>query len=225
MKKLHSILALLLITICSMNFTACSSDDDEGSNSGVNKCYVEVDGKHIDFKYAYYFEDGEDCEIIFSTIDILYYRNNPNKIKEGILFSDAYIELDEGLTSGTTTDYDFEVDHNLDLYQLFVDEDGELHGENYSWYTGDWTKDMTPLTITKTGSNYNISASSIPMLASDGDDGIDNDSRKTTANIYFDGSLLDVTNYYIDDLSSRSVKITKVDKDFINWMKRLRNNK
>jgi len=33
MKKLHSILALLLITICSMNFAACSDDDDDDASS------------------------------------------------------------------------------------------------------------------------------------------------------------------------------------------------
>ena len=39
MKKLHSIFAMLLIMVCSMNFAACSSDDDdEISSSIVGKC-------------------------------------------------------------------------------------------------------------------------------------------------------------------------------------------
>lgn len=38
MKKIHSVIALMLIIVCSINFTACSSDDDEGSS--FNPSYI-----------------------------------------------------------------------------------------------------------------------------------------------------------------------------------------
>lgn len=35
MKQLHSIFALLLLMVCSLNFTACSDDDEEGNTSSI----------------------------------------------------------------------------------------------------------------------------------------------------------------------------------------------
>lgn len=227
--------SMLMVLAFGISFASCSSDDDEaGGSSNINACYIKVDGKHIDFKYAYYFEevyeeDGEvykDTEITFATTDILYYYKNPEKLKKGTIISDAYLGLNKELASGTTTDYALEINYNLDYYDVMndEDEDGELHGENYNWYCEDWNKDMTPLTITKTGSNYVIEASSIPMLADDDNDGIDSQSRKTTAELYFNGSLMDISDIIeIEDLSY-SAKVVKVDEPTMQWLKKIRKN-
>ena len=78
MKKLHSILALLLIMVCSMNFAACSSDDDdEASSSIIGKWAYEddPDAGYIfskDGEMIFWEDDQEDLEA--------YYRISGNKL-------------------------------------------------------------------------------------------------------------------------------------------------
>lgn len=228
--------SMLMVLAFGMSFASCSSDDEEGGDSGVNECYVEVDGKHIDFKYAYYYEDEYDEEFYtdftFSTIDLLYYFKNPDKIQSGILATLASIEFEGKLTSGTTTEYGLDIELNNDLFFLFDDpEEGDEEwqpGENWNWYIEDWDKEeMTPLTITKNGSYYKMLASSIPMMASDGDDGFSNMNtyRKMTANFYFEGIPTDMSNFLTSEYS-RSVTVVKVDKPTMQWLKKMhRNNK
>jgi len=69
MKKLHSILALLLITLCSMNFVACSDDDDEATSS-------EIIGKWA-------FSDDPDAGFIFKENGELLYWEGGYEDNEG----------------------------------------------------------------------------------------------------------------------------------------------
>ena len=229
MKKLHSILVMLMLLAFGLSFTSCSSDDEEeGGGTEVKKCYVKIDGKQIDFNYAYYYEEGNmDSEIQFSTVDLLYYLQNPDKIKKGILISMAYIEFEKDLTSGTTLNYEFEVEYNQDLFFAFDNPDeGDEEwqpGGSYNWYINDWDKENTPLNITKSNTYYKISASSIPMMASDGDDGFDSmvTYRKTTADLYFEGTPIDIRNLAISEYS-KSVTVVKVDKPTMQLIKKIR---
>ena len=75
MKQLHSILALLLLMICSMNFTACSDDDEAPGNTSdliglweeiYNKGWEKENGK-IDYEYEYEYEEGEGGRIEFKS--------------------------------------------------------------------------------------------------------------------------------------------------------------
>lgn len=98
MKKLHSILALLLIMVCSINFTACSSDDEEGvSSSIIGKWAFTDDDAGFIFKengeMIFWEEDWEELEAN--------YRVNGNKLictyqEDGESFSDelTIIKLD-----------------------------------------------------------------------------------------------------------------------------------
>ena len=79
MKKLHSILALLLIMVCSMNFAACSSDDDdEASSSIIGKWAYEDDQEDLEAYYRIsgnkliceYEEDGEACRDEFTIVKL-----------------------------------------------------------------------------------------------------------------------------------------------------------
>ena len=226
--------SMLVALIVSMNLVSCSSDDDEGEgNSNINACYVKIDGQHIDFKYAYYYEeteewDGEvskEIEINFSTIDLLYYLENPDKIKTGSLTSQGFIEFTKELTSGTTTQYGFEISHKIDLFYVFYnpdegDEEWEPD-ENYRWYKNDWDKEPTPLTIVKSGSYYKLSASSVPMMVSE-DGSFDSmiTYRKMTADFYFDGTPIDVNNFAT---YAKSVNVVKVDKPTMQRIKKIRN--
>ena len=77
MKKLHSILAMLLIMVCSMNFASCSSDDDEEVSSGIiGKWAFTDDEAGFIFKengeMILWEEDWEDLEG--------YYRVSGNKL-------------------------------------------------------------------------------------------------------------------------------------------------
>ena len=98
MKKLHSILALLLIMVSSINFTACSSDDEEGvSSSIIGKWAFTDDDAGFIFKengeMIFWEEDWEELEAN--------YRVNGNKLictyqEDGESFSDelTIIKLD-----------------------------------------------------------------------------------------------------------------------------------
>jgi len=107
---------MLMVLAFGMSFASCSSDDEEGEGGGSSNCYVKIDGKQIDFKYAYYYEETDEwngevekeIEFTLSTIDLLYYLNNPDQIKRGSLISIGYIEFEEELTSGTITNYELE---------------------------------------------------------------------------------------------------------------------
>ena len=100
-------------------------------------------------------------------------------------------------------------------------------GESWNWYINDWDKENTPLTITKNGSHYKMSASSIPMMASDGDDGFSNMEtyRKLTADFYFNGFPTDLSNYFESSEYSKSVTVVEVDKPTMLWLKKMRRNK
>ena len=68
MKKLHSILALLLLMVCSMNFIACSDDDEEGATSSIVGKWAfsdDPDAGYIfsnDGKMIFWEDDWQDIE-------------------------------------------------------------------------------------------------------------------------------------------------------------------
>lgn len=78
MKKLHSILALLLIMVCSMNFAACSSDDDDEASSSIIGKWAYEDDPDAGFIFSkdgemiFWEDDQEDLEA--------YYRISGNKL-------------------------------------------------------------------------------------------------------------------------------------------------
>ena len=43
---------LLMATSC-LTLASCGDDDDEQGNENTKKCYIDTDGRHVDFKYAY----------------------------------------------------------------------------------------------------------------------------------------------------------------------------
>lgn len=231
-KYLQKILFFLFMGVSMCALQACSEDDDDndGGSGNIKRCYAEVDDYRADFKYAYYYEEDEEygekeIELTFHTLDMMYYYKNPSKIKKGILFSDAYVEFMDEVPTGTTTEYGIELDFNLDLYDMMYDEyDGELHGENYAWYCDDWAQEKTPISVARDGYFFKIDAKSVKMLAGDEeDDGIDSKSRKTTANFYFEGTAVDVSNIAAEASATRGIQVVKVDKEFMNWLKALKN--
>ena len=204
MKRL-SIWSMLLIMMCSTVFVACSSDDDgEGGSTGVKTCYIKIDGKQTDLKYAYYYGDEEGDNLIFTNIDMLYYYRNPGKITKGLIQKAVAIYSSEKFETGTTTNYGgFQYDV-IDLYAQMHDTEGEY----ISYITEDETS--CPIHFTINDGYYKIEATSMKLEAWDKNAM----TGKTTADFYFEGTMLDASILYGDN-----IVVAKVDKPTMQWIK------
>lgn len=77
---------LLMATSC-LTLASCGDDDDEQGNENTKKCYIDTDGRHVDFKYAYLSIDEPsysgglyEYELEFSNIDYFYYTKKQEEI-------------------------------------------------------------------------------------------------------------------------------------------------
>ena len=89
---------LLMATSC-LTLASCGDDDDEQGNENTKKCYIDTDGRHVDFKYAYLSIDEPsysgglyEYELEFSNIDYFYYTKKQEEIIGKKVFS-IYITL------------------------------------------------------------------------------------------------------------------------------------
>lgn len=209
---------MLLIMVCSISFVSCSSDDDEeGGSTGVKKCYIKIDGKQKDFKYAYYYGDEYGDDIEFTDIDILYYYKNPDKIKKGTMFSWAVIYSTNNFVSGTTTNYEFQYSPEEDLYANRYEDEDERPEE---YYYDCSVENPTPINISVNGDYYKIDAPGMEL------DIIDESISyspigETTADFYFEGTLQDMSFMMEDEVMT----VIKVDKPTMQWLKSMRTKK
>ena len=248
MKKqfFYAMTFLCSLALCGA-LASCSDDDDDdnggnggGSGSGVKKCYFEAENQRTDFKYAYYYvseEDGE-IELNFTTIDMLYYYNNPDKIKKGIYFSSVDLRIgcyddDYSIPTGEIpyggdyetdgdNDYHFEMDTKIELYEVAVNNGDDALS---LWYVADWNRDYKSgaAVITKlSGNSYKIEIPSLKLLRGYDDgsdsDGIDENNPKATGKFYFEGSFVTVDDLVDETRSIREVK----DPGFWKWLKAMR---
>lgn len=204
MKKL-SIWSMLLIMMCSMTFVACNSDDDsEGGSTGVKTCYIKINGKQTDLKYAYYYGNEEGDDMIFTNIDMLYYYRNPGKITKGLIQKAVAIYSSENFETGTTTNYGgFQYDE-IDLY-------AQMHGTagEYISYIGE-DEASNPIHFSINNGYYEIEATSIKLDVWDENSVI----GKATADFYFEGTMQDASILFGDDII-----VAKVDKPTMQWIK------
>ena len=236
-KRFYAMTFLCIMALCG-SLTSCSDDDDDekdGGNgsSGVKECYFEAENQRTDFKYAYYDPADGRAEFAFSTIDLLYYYQHPEKLKEGTYFASAYLEMDldndnniptgeipyGGHGSDEISGYDFEMDTRADLYKIFI-EDGDDDTESL-WYTNDWNPgyESGAATITKlSGNSYKIEIPSLKLLR--GYEGIGNDAPKASGKFYFEGSFTTLEEV---DWDGGETSIRKIDNpDFWKWLKTLK---
>ena len=204
--------SMLMVLAFGMSFASCSSDDEEGGggSSGVKKCYIKIDGKQTDLKYAYYYGDEHGEDLIFTNIDMLYYQKNPGKVTKGLILKSAAIYTSEKFETGTTTSYGgFQYDE-ADIYAQMHEEPGD--------YIAYVSKDeaSSPIHFSIDNGYYKIEATSIKMEAWDYDSKIGN----ATADFYFEGTMLDAPSLYEDD-----IVVAKVDKPTIQRLKEMRRNK
>ena len=206
MKKLISFWSMLLIMMCSMTFVACSSDDDgEGGNTGVKTCYIKIDGKQTDLKYAYYYGDEEGDNLMFTNIDMLNYYRNPGKITKGLIQKTVAIYSSKKFETGTTTNYGgFQYDE-IDLYAQMHDTEGEY----ISYINEDFVDN--PIHFSINNGYYKIEATSIKMEVSRNEHIA---IGKAIADFYFEGTMQDASILFGDD-----VVVAKVDKQTMQWIK------
>lgn len=207
---------MLLIMVCSMSFISCSSDDDEeGGSTGVKQCYIKIDGKQKNFKYAYYYGDEYGDDIEFTDIDILYYYKNPDKIKKGTMFSWAVIYSTRNFVSGTTTNYEFEYSPEEDLYANRYEDEDERPLESY--YCSPDEENHTPINISVNDDYYIIDAPEMKLELIDESISY-SPIGEATADFYFEGTLQDMSFMLEDEVMT----VIKVDKPTMQWLKNIR---
>lgn len=230
MKTIKYLSMAIVAMFSCFTFSACSSDDDSENNSGKVSTFTIVDGRKVEYKYTYVIpsKDGEygdangidSYELCATTEDLLYYRKNPSKLKDGMLYSMMSIDVDAaGLGSpqkniGIQVSYDNNLKRDVLFEDDFDDDDNYPIAPTHIEYTSD--HDLTSsLTVNKSGKTFTVKSTELPVLASEmgGDDG----ERKTTCTVAFSSS-----NYVT--YSSRSIVVVtdKADRRFLKSLKSLR---
>ena len=231
MKTIQYLSMAIVAMFSCFTFSACSSDDnDSENNSGKGNTFTIVDGRKVEYKYTYVIpsKDGEygdangidSYELCATTEDLLYYRKNPSKLKDGMLYSMMSIDVDAaGLGSpqkniGIQVSYDNNLKRDVLFEDDFDDDDNYPIAPTHIEYISD--HDLTSsLTVNKSGKTFTVKSTELPVLASEmgGDDG----ERKTTCTVAFSSS-----NYVT--YSSRSIVVVtdKADRRFLKSLKSLR---
>ena len=230
MKTIKYLSMAIVAMFSCFTFSACSSDDYSENNSGKGSTFTIVDGRKVEYKYTYVIpsKDGEygdangidSYELCATTEDLLYYRKNPSKLKDGMLYSMMSIDVDAaGLGSpqkniGIQVSYDNNLKRDVLFEDDFDDDDNYPIAPTHIEYISD--HDLTSsLTVNKSGKTFTVKSTELPVLASEmgGDDG----ERKTTCTVAFSSS-----NYVT--YSSRSIVVVtdKADRRFLKSLKSLR---
>lgn len=230
MKTIKYLSMAIVAMFSCFTFSACSSDDDSENNSGKGSAFTIVDGRKVEYKYTYVIpsKDGEygdangidSYELCASTEDLLYYRKNPSKLKDGMLYSMMSIDVDAAGLGSPQKNIDIQVSYDNNLKRDVLFEDDFDDDDNYPiapthiWYISD--HDLTSsLTVNKSGKTFTIKSTELPVLASEmgGDDG----ERKTTCTVAFSSS-----NYVTYSSRSTVVVTDKADRRFLKSLKSLR---
>lgn len=230
--KILAVIPCFMMAIAAVSFAACSSDDDDGGGSGSVKGYFEADNNRMDFKYAYVYYDEDAVELSFSTIDLWNIFKNPSSVKKGTYSDHCYIDLDNvtsiptgpvsssvGIEDDSEIQFCVEASFHTDLYAVINGLDDELC--TTCSYCSNWEASaFSTLQISKSGNYYKIVCDDLQLLDDDDHDGgWDMYSRKTTGKFYFDGSLVNITDF--DE--TRAVVVEK-NSPLHKLLKKLRRN-
>lgn len=231
MKTIKYLSMAIVAMFSCFTFSACSSDDDSENNSGKGSAFTIVDGRKVEYKYTYVIPskageygdaNGIDSyELCATTEDLLYYRKNPSKLKDGMLYSMMSIDVDAAGLGSPQKNIDIQVSYDNNLKRDVLFEDDFDDDDNYPiapthiCYISD--HDLTSsLTVNKSGKTFTVKSTELPVLASEmgGDDG----ERKTTCTVAFSSS-----NYVTYSSRSTVVVVTdKADRRFLKSLKSLR---
>lgn len=233
--------ALVVCGLCaSVALASCGDDDEDGGSGGPGgggdgsgnvSAYFEVDGERYNFSYAYVAYDGYDdptASISLFNVDLMYYYTHPEEVRQGMYFSDCYVDLaGSEIPTGTLTScvdgadnklLDLEMSTKTDLYSIIVNG---YDDSDTQWYGLDWMVN-SEMQVAKTGANsYRMEAGDLNMLCGDpgeGDGGIDVYSRKAKAKFYFNGSLTDIAGMN----GGTRVVVVERGSDFAKFLQSLR---
>lgn len=241
-KRFFYAITFLCCTALCGSLTGCSDDDDEengGGNgsSGMKECYFEAENQRTDFKYAYFYTEDGEADFNFSTIDLLYYYQHPEKLKEGTYFAcvDIWIDLDNdnNIPTGEIPydaheydvigGYDFEMNTRSDLYKIYMDGGDD---SDALWYCADWNpghESGTAIITKLSGNSYKIEIPSLKLLRGYESIGIGYDAPKATGKFYFEGSFTTIEGDWKEQDWEETRSIRKVDNpDFWKWLKTLK---
>lgn len=153
MKTIKYLSMAIVAMFSCFTFSACSNDDDSENNSGKGSTFTIVDGRKVEYKYTYVIpsKDGEygdangidSYELCATTEDLLYYRKNPSKLKDGMLYSMMSIDVDAaGLGSpqkniGIQVSYDNNLKRDVLFEDDFDDDDNYPIAPTHIEYTSD----------------------------------------------------------------------------------------
>lgn len=231
MKDLFSRIGLLCITITLFCLASCSSSDDDKESSS-SATYSTIDGRTVQFKYCYIIpniDEGEyDYEFTAFDVDVLYYKQHPEKIKNDMVYSFLTIHIPaESINdvNGTKT-FEIEVAYDHNMKRVQIDEDNDDIDESTLpsastsiWYTNDADHKLNKtdaIFATHSGNSFKILGKNINIFASEmGNDnaGINKNSRKTTCSFAFESN-----NVY--NMTRANVTII-TDSEEINFIKKL----
>ena len=115
MKQIKYLLMAFIALFTCVSFSACSDDDEGGGGSSKNgSAFSTVDGRTVKYKYLYVVslvDEGDTFyELFASTEELLYYRKNPDKVKENMLYS--YMSLDVYADKLNKPQHKFDVEVN-----------------------------------------------------------------------------------------------------------------
>lgn len=207
MKDLFSRIGLLCITITLFCLASCNSSDDD-KESSLSDTYSTVDGRTVQYKYCYIIpniDEGEyDYEFTAFDVDVLYYKQHPEKIKNDMVYS--YLTVDIPAESindanGTKT-FEIEVSYDHNMKRVLIDEENDIDESTLPsastsiWYTniydyGTGFSKTDVIFATQSGNSFKVTGKDISILASKmGNDnaGIDKNSRKTTCSFAFESN-------------------------------------
>lgn len=199
--KMMNLFRNILMVSFLVCFAACGSDGDNegGSESGKGSAYSTVDGRTVKYGYCYVVPDGDGFyELTASTVDIIYYKQHPEKIKDDMLFSCMNIDVSTSSINESTTDVDVEITYDIALKSLLINGDNDIDestipvAPTYIWYTNTWGvhKENQNISISKSGNTFKVTGTDVVVLASEMgvDDGISNDARQTVCSFGFESN-------------------------------------
>lgn len=240
MKKFNLLWMAGICLFSAFAFSACSDDDDEnegnggsGNGSGISAAYFEADGKRTDYKYAYYWDEGDEVEIDITTHDMRYYYSHPDQVPPGLIVSEIWVAFDCAVVTGdyranTAGDKTFELETgSWNLYEDVTTEDGYEKSYGPTYETDYTSTQVSSMKVTRSGNTWTMDAPSLFLICEDEWNEYNRPTQtyKTTGKFYFKGSML-LMEGALDEFDDNGTRVVKVeDPGFREWLKQRRKNR
>lgn len=214
MKTLNYWILLLMMAMPCIAFTSCGDDDDDSGNGTVKTCNVQADGKKTAFQYAYFWVDYDSFNKVyehffeFYNVDFKSLAMNPDKFRGKkmsfvtLVFSSPNKYDVNSLPTGEFT-YNNYPNRNGQYFadcEINIDAGVDNNGNPFfgQFYTADWHSgyESSNLIINQiSDGQYIIEVKNLNLVAGEpGEDGAEDNDRKTNGSFYFEGRFEDITS-------------------------------